>query len=352
MKRLLRPRILLPAAPTIVVAAYLLVAFMLVREATHTERKPFEQHPDDFNLRYEDVTFTPRGDDILLSGWFFPGESAAPYVIFVHGIDSQRTDAGAVDLAARLVRSEGYNVLIFDLRGHGTSEGDTITAGDRERHDVLGAYDYVLSRGAVPGGVGLIGRSYGAGIAIMAAALEPGIAAVVADSPFTSVEEKAAHEAALRTPLPEWLVPVFMPPARLFGSVLYGIDIGDLRPVRDVSKLAYPVLVIHGEADTRTPVSHGRRVYEAAPPGSELWTLPGAGHTRAFIDEPDEYERRVRKYLSERFRARGGAHGPSQHSARTFTEAARECPDARIPDHGARHALARDLPSRSAFWSI
>jgi pimeloyl-ACP methyl ester carboxylesterase len=303
MKRIPRARVLAPALLAVVAAIYFLIAFMLVQEATHTDRKPFEQHPDDFGLRYEDVTFTPRGGDLLLSGWYFPGDPVSPYVIFVHGIDSQRTDAGAVDLAARLMRAEGYNVLLFDLRGHGTSEGGTITAGDRERCDVLGAYDYLLRSGASPGRVALLGRSYGAGIAIMAAALEPGIAGVVADSPFTSVEDKAVHEAALRTPIPEWLVPAFLPPARLFGSLLYDIDIGDLRPVRDVSKLAYPVLIIHGEADERTPVEQGRRVYEAAPAGSALWTLPGAGHTRAFIDEPDEYERRVRLYLAARFAA-------------------------------------------------
>ena len=100
--------------------------------------------------------------------------------------------------------------------------------------------------------------------------------------------------------MPESLVPIFMPPAKLFANIFYGIHLGDLQPVQDVSKLAYPVLIIHGEADSRTPVSQGRKVYQAAPPGSELWILPGVEHVKAFEVQPDEYVRRVSSYFDSR----------------------------------------------------
>jgi len=282
-------------------ALYLAFSAALVYLATRPEsRKPFEAFPADLGLQYEDVAFTPRGEDLQLRGWFLPGAPGAPHLVFVHGIDSQRTASKALELAARLVRDSGYNVLLFDLRAHGASDGDLVTAGDRERYDVLGAYDFVVSRGAQPGRVGVLGRSYGAGIAIMAAAMEPGIAAVIADSTFSSVEAKAAREVALRTPFPEWAVPVFKPAARVFADLLYDIDLGSLSPEHDVAGLAYPVLVIHGQDDSRTPLSQGRRVYEAAPRGSELWAPAGVEHTQAFADFPDEYLRRATAYLAAR----------------------------------------------------
>jgi pimeloyl-ACP methyl ester carboxylesterase len=71
-------------------------------------------------------------------------------------------------------------------------------------------------------------------------------------------------------------------------------------PADDVSELDYPVLVIHGEADSRTPVSQGLRVYENAPPGSQLWIVPGAEHVDAFQDHPDEYVARVVAYFDSR----------------------------------------------------
>lgn len=274
----------------------------MVRAATVSERKPFEAHPSDFGLLHEDVAFTPRDSDLTLRGWLLDAPGNGPAIVMVHGIDSQRTADGAVDIGARLFHA-GYDVLLFDLRGHGESEGHRLSGGYFERQDVLGAYDFLLQRGATPGQVGVLGLSMGAGIAIMAAAREAGIAAVVADTPFADIDDRISREAALRTPLPEGLVPLFLPPARLFADLFYGIDLGDLKPARDVRRLSYPVLLIHGEADERTPVSQSEKVYANAPQGSELWVVPGAGHLDAFRDHPDEYMQRVLAYFDGRLRS-------------------------------------------------
>jgi pimeloyl-ACP methyl ester carboxylesterase len=301
MHRFLRPQVLLPLGLLVLTAAYLLVALALVYGATRPERKPFEAHPGDFALKYEDVSFTPRGEALTLRGWLLPGSTGAPYLIFVHGIGDQRTGNDALELASRLVQQDGYNVLLFDLRAQGTSDGDFVSAGEFERYDVLGAYDFLIGRGAEPGRVGLVGRSYGAATAIMAAALEPGIAAVVADSPFAEVRDRIARETARKTPIPQGLVRIFLPPADLFADLLYDIHLDDLKPERDVAKLEYPVLVIHGEADERIPISEARRVHAAAPTGSQFWTLPGVSHADAFPTHPEEYLQRVRAYLGDRF---------------------------------------------------
>jgi dipeptidyl aminopeptidase/acylaminoacyl peptidase len=285
----------------VLLGVYLLLAFALVYGATRAERNPFEAHPHDFGLRFEEVSFEPRDGELTLRGWFLEGSAGAPHLIFVHGIGDQRTGNRSLELAARLVKDAGYNVLVFDLRAQGTSDGDIVTAGEFEQDDVLGAYDYLLSQGATPGRIGLIGRSYGAAIAIMAASREPGIAAVVADSPFADVQDLLAQETARKTPMPKWLVSFFMPPARLFADLLYDIHLGDLKPEKDVAQLQYPVLIIHGETDERIPVEQGRRVYEAAPAGSELWILPEVEHADGFPEQPDEYVRRVTMYLIARF---------------------------------------------------
>jgi pimeloyl-ACP methyl ester carboxylesterase len=297
---------IVPFAMLSLVGLYLVFAFVMVYAATQPQaRKPFEQRPEDFGLVYEDVMFKPRGSDLTLRGWFLPGQPEAPFLIFVHGINSQRTNAKALELASRLVIEQGYNVLMFDLRAHGESDGTRVTAGEKERYDVLGAYDYALTRGAQPGRIGLVGQSYGGGIAIMAAAKEPGIVAVVADSAFANVQDKASREIAIRTPIPEWAVSVFMPAANVFGNIVYGINIDDLSPEKDVARLKYPVLLIHGTADTRTPVSHSQRIFAKAPQGSDLWTPEGVEHTKAFEVHPDEYIQRVGDYLSPRFAAPG-----------------------------------------------
>jgi pimeloyl-ACP methyl ester carboxylesterase len=162
MNRILRPRVIVGSLLCFV-ALYLLLALALVYAATRPERSPFEAVPSDFGLVAEEVEFVPRGGTLGLRGWFFPGSTEAAYLIFVHGIGDQRTGNKALDLAARLKRTGNFNLLLFDLRAQGTSDGAYVSAGEFERFDVLGAYDFLLTRGAKPGRVGLIGRSYGEG---------------------------------------------------------------------------------------------------------------------------------------------------------------------------------------------
>jgi pimeloyl-ACP methyl ester carboxylesterase len=300
MHRLSQLRVIIPGLLLLLLVVYALVSLAIVFGASRAEREPFEGHPLDFDLEYDDIEFTPRGGGLTLRGWLLIGDESAPYVIFVHGLGSQRSGDSALEIASKLVQDEGYNVLLFDLRAHGASAGSRVTAGDSERNDVLGAYDFVLSRGALEGKVGLLGFSFGAGLAVMSAAQEPGFAAVVADSPFADAGDLLAQETARKTPIPKAIAPVFIPAASVFANLIYGMDLGDVKPERDVARLNYPVLVIHGDADSRIPISHGLRVYSAAPVGSEIWVLPGAGHAGAFLAEPDDYVSRVEAYLEQR----------------------------------------------------
>jgi fermentation-respiration switch protein FrsA (DUF1100 family) len=96
------------------------------------------------------------------------------------------------------------------------------------------------------------------------------------------------------------MAPVFLPMAKLFAQGLYDISIGDVSPERAVRRLDYPILVIHGDADTRIPVEQGRRVHRAAPAGSDFWLVPGVDHVDAFTTYPVEYVRRVEAYFGER----------------------------------------------------
>ncbi len=303
--RLTRRTVVIPVALAMlaaIVAIYVLVSLFVTQSLTSAERYPQVAHPSDFRLSAEVVEFTPRGESLLLSGWYLPAEVDGPHVVFVHGLNNVRSGDNAAELAARLV-DRGYSVLLFDLRGHGSSEGGRSSGGYYERRDVWGAYDHLLERQAAEaGGVGLVGFSMGAATALLSAAEEPGVGAVVADSPYAVASELLAQETARSTPFPAWLTPVFIPAVALLADWRYGIDIDALTPERAVDRLGYPALVIHGDADTRIPVGHGARVAEAGPAGTELWRVPGAEHVEAFEGSPYEYVERVAEYLDARLK--------------------------------------------------
>ena len=296
------------AALILLIVAYLCIAFFIAQGLTGAERNPQEGHPRDFGLEWEDAAFHGRDQEVQLVGWYLPGRGQGaqdnPHVIFVHGLSSVRSggDGEALELAGRLV-AEGYNVLLFDLRGHGQSEGDQISGGYFERWDVLGAYDYLVEeQGAAPGKVGLLGYSMGGVTSILAAAEEPGIAAIVADSPFAAATDLIVQEASRKTPFPRWLIPAFVPVTSLMAKAIYGIDIGALNSEKAATQLDYPLLIIHGEEDDRVPIDHGERVAAAAPEGTVFWSTDAPGHVESFAEYPDEYFLRVNEYFQERLK--------------------------------------------------
>ena len=276
--------------------AYAGVSYFIASGVTRAERAEFDDHPTDYGLEYEDVEFVSRKGDVTLMGWYLPSPGCEASVILVHGISSNRTSREATRIAAHLVE-ECFNVLLFDLRAHGTSGGARITGGIDEAQDVLGAYDYLQSRGSHPHRIGVLGRSMGAGAAVLAAAAEPDIRALVLDSTYAEVNDLISFEIARITPVPEWAAPIFILGASLLANVLYGIDLSKLAPEQAIKSVDVPILVIHGNADTRILSEHGIRVHEAAHSKSVLWIVPGADHAEAFYMFPDEYTEHIVSYF-------------------------------------------------------
>ena len=304
-RRLTRSRALrwgLPIVLLLLVGFYGYVSYSMASGVTKLDRSPLEGHPTEYGLPYENVAFSPRGDewdDIVLRGWLIENERDELTVMLVHGLNSNRTGDNALDLAERLF-DRGFNVLLFDIRGHGESDGERLSAGYFEKWDILGAYDFLVQRGASPRGVGLLGWSLGGATALLAAAEEPAIKAVVADSSFADVHDLIAQETARATVFPQWIVPVFIPGMKVMSRVLYGIDVGAVVPEKAAGTLGYPILVIHGGADSRIPAEQSVRIHDSASAGSELWLVHGSEHADAVVDEPDEYVERVEAYFNSR----------------------------------------------------
>ena len=262
---------------------------------TRVQRVPLTENPSVKGLAYEDVAFPSMDKDLTLRGWFLPGNATYPAIIMVHGNGYNRDDPtiGTLDIAAQLVES-GYSVLMFDLRGYGESDGSTVGGGYLEKRDLEGAVAYVKSRGFDR--VGVIGFSLGAVTALLAAAEDQDINAVVSDSSFADLNDIMKPEFEKRThgaPL------IFLRPILFMIKVLYGVDFAAIRPVAVVSEISpRPILFIHGSLDATIPVSHASRLFEAAQnPQDELWIVPEAGHTQAYKMRPAEYMQKVTDFF-------------------------------------------------------
>jgi pimeloyl-ACP methyl ester carboxylesterase len=201
----------------------------------------------------------------------------------------------------------GFDVLLFDLRGHGRSDPARLSMGRGERADLRAVLRWAEAQGFPADRVGWLGWSLGASTVLLEGLDNPGIAAAVLDSPFGDLPELLNTQLSAHSGLP----PQFNPGILLAAHVVYGVRTDDIVPARVASRWGNrPLLVIHGEADSIVPVSHGRAIARAVGPSCELLTLPGVEHVEAYRDHRMRYVDRVDRFFREHLADRI-ASGPS-----------------------------------------
>lgn len=262
---------------------------------TKVVRAPFEKKPDNLGLKYEDVSFSSR-DGLTLRGWWLEAGDSSRVVVMMHGANGHRADPGIkmLDIAREMVNA-GYNVLMFDLRGHGQSEGEHVSLGYYEQRDLLGAIDYVKQRGMSK--ICVIGFSMGAATALMTAANCKQIDAIVADSSFAYLADIVEPQFSKRSSLPKFFIPLIL----FVAKKIHGIDLSIPKPVDAVRQFTTPpILIIHGGQDNTVPVEHASILARAScNPNTRLWIVPEAEHVGSHRARPKEYITQVLSFFDQ-----------------------------------------------------
>ncbi|MGI5912590.1 MAG: alpha/beta hydrolase [Syntrophomonadaceae bacterium] len=262
---------------------------------THPVRKPVITTPDSLALNYENIKFTSRGDNLTLKGWLIPASQSKKTIIFAHGYSNNRLQSDVPLLPiVKAVVNEGYNVLMFDFRNSGESEGHLTSVGEYEVNDLLGAIDYVKAKPEISEEIILFGFSMGASTAILAGAREPSVTGVIADSPFSDLKVYLDNNLAKWTHLP----PVPFNQAFLaVVPILTDLKPGTVSPVREISQMNNrPVLLIHGESDMTIPLENSE-ILQSAYPRAQFLRIPKAQHIQCFATNQDLYFKTLFAFL-------------------------------------------------------
>ena len=263
----------------------------------HPSRRPIELAPTEFGIAdFRHIEVRTR-DGIYLRGWYVPPRGQDAAVVLVHGIGGNRAHMLA---EAAVLNRHGYGMVMLDLRNSGESEGNITTLGYYEWLDVEAAVHFLLRESTVnPNRIALFGHSMGAATVIRAAARIPEVSAVVAQSPFTSIEENIADSVRILTGLPAF---PFAPLVIFFGQRETGHDITELRPIDDLAAIAgKPIMFIHGEQDPLILVENSYRLFETAAEPKSLYIIPDGRHTRVWESEPEVFEQKILAFLSMAF---------------------------------------------------
>jgi fermentation-respiration switch protein FrsA (DUF1100 family) len=281
--------------------AYGGVSWRVAEGLTKPTRQPLEPPAASVAATYEDVSFKST-DGLLLKGWWFPVASADRAVVVVHGRGANRIKSSFnPQKIAQFLLANRYSVLLFDLRGHGESEGVRYSLGQYEPRDVVAAIDFAQKKAAIDRKrVAIIGESMGGGSAIMTVKADPSVGPVITDSSFADGGTVVGEVAPNYTGLPGWFTPGIVLMARLF----FDLDLSVIKPaevVRDHPERAW--LFIQCENDTTVFRHHGVELKAAsANPQTELWLVPGCEHVKAFDTHTAEWQQRVLAFLGREIR--------------------------------------------------
>ena len=270
-------------------------ATWVAHKITKVERVSVTGHPSQFDLPWEDVAFPSRGDEVVLSGWYLPTNKDDRCVILIQGTDHHRNSPQirALRLARDLVNQD-FSVLLFDFRARGESGGDRSSEGDREQWDVFGAIDYVTGRGIPVERIGLLGFSLGAGTALLVAAQEPRIPAIVSDSGFLDYMMDLQNLYIGPFRLPSWFA-IFVAFA---GRIFFKTDFTNVRPAQVVEQIEQPIFFIHGEDDAVISAEESSTLYAISDnPEDRIWIVPNAEHVNVYRKMPQAYVSRVSQFF-------------------------------------------------------
>jgi fermentation-respiration switch protein FrsA (DUF1100 family) len=244
--------------------------------------------PSERGWVYRDVSFADSAG-LVLRGWWIPG-TRHQTVVMVHGWTSSRQEPMS---RAGYLHAGGYNLLLFDLRGHGASDGGYTTLGWAEPDDVRAAVRFARAQDAGP--IALLGYSMGASAAVEAAAGDPDVRAVVEDSGFADAIDVVRWTFVRTTRLP---ADPFAYPLLALSAADLGVDMARIRPVSAAAQLTTPLLAIIGTADTMVPPAQGYAIFNAARGPKQLLVVPGAGHVGGYARAPALYSRTVLDFLA------------------------------------------------------
>lgn len=241
-------------------ASILLVLMVFSYIVRRTYRAPIvieQGDPEDFGLAFRTVSIlTTKGKHLF--AWYIRAPNTTkpvPAVAILHGWGG---NAETMLPFARLLHVVGFAVLLLDARNHGRSDRDSFSSLPRFAEDLESALEWLTGQPEVnPRQLAALGHSVGAGAALLAASRRDDLAAVVSIAAFAHPGDLIRRQLQAHS-VPYWPVGWFV--ARYIEWTI-GARFDQIAPCNTIRRIDCPVLLVHGERDSRIPPTDARRIY-------------------------------------------------------------------------------------------
>ena len=255
------------------------------------------QEDEDWLIKASNYTdkYITSYDDLKLHAYEIINENPTDkWAIVVHGYTSE---GKLVSAKAKHLYDMGYNVLVPDLRGHGTSEGDYIGMGWHDRLDVVNLIDTTIKENP-NAKIVLHGTSMGAATVLMVSGeeLPSNVKAIIADCGYTSAWDEFTYQLDALFGLKPFPV---MQLSNIVTKIKSGYSLKDASALEQVKNSKTPILFIHGDEDDFVPYSMMEELYDATSSEKEMITIEGAGHDDSYLVNPTLYWNTITEFLNK-----------------------------------------------------
>jgi len=240
----------------------LAIQFLAVRYLEHTTLfhpgVGIDLTPESVGLDFDDL-YLKTADGLLINAWFVKVSNKAVTILCAHGNEGNMDDGDRLE-KLKFFHDLGFNVLMFDYRGYGRSQGFPTEQG--VYLDAQAAYDYLKTRSDIDQNrIIAYGASLGGAVAIDLATKRK-LAALIVDSCFTSARDIGVEWYPF---LPGWMM------SFKFDNV------------SKVGNLNIPKLFMHSAQDEMVPREVGERLFLAAANPKEFLVTSGGHNDGQFL---------------------------------------------------------------------
>ncbi|WP_071120007.1 alpha/beta hydrolase [Romboutsia timonensis] len=240
-------------------------------------------------------TYITSSDNLKLHAYEVKNENKTDkWAIVVHGYTSE---GKLLSSKAKHLYNMGYNVLVPDLRSHGTSEGNYIGMGWHDRLDIIGWINYIVKNNP-NSEIALHGTSMGSATVLMVSGekLPSNVKAIVADCGYTSVYDEFSYQLKQLFNLPAFPIMNF---SDVVTHIRAGYCLNDASAINQVKKSTTPILYLHGDKDDFVPYYMMDELYNATNSEKEKLTIEGGEHANSDLVNPKLYWSTVNSFLEK-----------------------------------------------------
>ena len=241
------------------------------------------------------ISFKSTGG-LTLAGYMITRKNAKANAVFCHGYRSTKEL-----MYAMLDIFPDWNILLFDFRAHGMSDGNVTSIGYNEYEDVITAAQ-TMRKIAQENKTQqlpfiLLGISMGGAASLKAVEHQPNLCdALIIDSTYARLSNTIFKAFSTKAHLP--LYP-FFPVIKYLFQYFAACDIHMMNPEDSVLKIKQPILFIHSVRDSYISSANALRLYAGVQnQNSKLWIAPECRHGWLHSYFPEAYRHKCLHFLN------------------------------------------------------